>query len=290
MIISSKVEDSCRPMKKFPRISIITPSYNQGKFLSATIQSVLDQNYPNLQYIIIDGGSTDTSVDVIKRFQGNIDYWVSEPDSGQSEAINKGLAHATGEIVAWINSDDLLLPGALEAAAKEWQADPTLALLSADCIRIGPQHNFLFWHSVPRQTHWFAKHGIIYIDQPGTFWRRDFFDSPDVIDTQLTGLMDHDLWYRIVLGGGKTKCIKTATAAFRYHPNSKTTNMQDAFKKEALILRRRYCPDWPFVPSYAILLYRIWKLINGSYLRKAWLTHNPDKAIHYYLGECPKAV
>ena len=104
-----------------PRITIITPSLNQGEFLEDTIHSILNQNYPNLEYFIVDGGSTDNSVDIIKKYEHRINWWVSEPDRGQSHAINKGLVRATGDIINWINSDDLLFPGALQRVASCYQ-------------------------------------------------------------------------------------------------------------------------------------------------------------------------
>jgi glycosyltransferase involved in cell wall biosynthesis len=100
-----------------PKITIITPSYNQGEFLEDTFRSVLDQNYPNLEYFVVDGGSTDNSVDIIKRYTEHFDWWVSEKDRGQSHAINKGLERATGDIVTWLNSDDFFYPGALDHRA-----------------------------------------------------------------------------------------------------------------------------------------------------------------------------
>lgn len=275
-------------MLTYPKITVITPSYNQAKFLKATIQSVLKQNYANLQYIIIDGGSTDNSVEIIKEHKGQIDFWISESDLGQSDAINKGLSHANGDIVTWINSDDLLMPGALEAAALAWQVEPQLTLLSAECIRIGPANEFLGWHTVPRQLKWFAKRGLIYIDQPGTFWRRNIFHNTDVLNLDLNGLMDHDLWYRIALLGGKTSRIKQCTAAFRYHQDSKTTNIQNIFIEEGMKLRNKYCGELCPGNSLATLLYRIFKCFNGDYIRKFILTKKPGDKILTFLDSSKK--
>src|SRR6056297_3391010 len=110
-----------------PKISIVTPSFNQGKFLEKTIKSVIDQNYPHLEYIIIDGGSTDSSLNIIKKYEKHLDYWISEPDRGQSHAINKGLNYCSGQIFNWINSDDYLEPGALFKVAEAWNQEPNAA-------------------------------------------------------------------------------------------------------------------------------------------------------------------
>src|SRR5882672_3579012 len=108
----------------YPTISIVTPSYNQGSYLEKTILSVLDQEYPNIEYIVIDGGSTDNSVDIIKKYEKHLKYWVSEQDRGQSNAINKGFSHATGDLLAWLNSDDYYMPGALWTLATMAMANP----------------------------------------------------------------------------------------------------------------------------------------------------------------------
>jgi len=110
--------------REWPRISIVTPSYNQGRFLEETIRSVLLQNYPNLEYIVMDGGSTDQSIEIIKRYEDWIDYWVSEDDGGQSKAINTGIQRASGEIVNWMNSDDCLVEGALRRVANAYRTSP----------------------------------------------------------------------------------------------------------------------------------------------------------------------
>ena len=109
----------------YPRISIVTPSFNQGKYIEQTIQSVLSQNYPNLEYIIIDGGSTDGTVEIIKKYEQQLTYWISEPDKGQTDAINKGFAKCTGEIFNWINSDDYYSPNSLHIVAEVFSENPT---------------------------------------------------------------------------------------------------------------------------------------------------------------------
>jgi len=133
-----------------PRVSIITPSYNQAQFLEQTICSVLGQNYPNLEYWVIDGGSTDGSAEIIQKYAGQLAGWVSEPDRGQAEGINKGLARATGEVVAWLNSDDLYYPDAIEAAVEALAANPQASFVFSDVESIDeagkPFHRMRYGH------------------------------------------------------------------------------------------------------------------------------------------------
>jgi len=266
-----------------PLISIITPSYNQASYIRQTIESVKRQNYNNIQYIIIDGGSTDGSVNIIREYSSFLDYWVSEPDSGQSDAINKGMRKATGDLVTWINSDDLLLPGSLQAIANAWMKNPSASLFSGDCIRIGPSNEYLGCHVVPRQLKWFSKRGLIYIDQPGTFWRRDLFQVDDWLDTNLHTVMDHDLWYRITLQYQNTIKLNRCIAAFRLHDKSKTANIHDLFIKEANTIREKYSKGQKQISYTTIWSYRFLKIINGNYLRQYWLSHFPSKEIRAFL-------
>src|SRR5437870_3334626 len=129
--------------EEYPLVSIVTPSYNQAAYVEETIQSVLSQDYPRIEYLVIDGGSTDGSVEIIRRYKDQLAYWVSEPDAGQADAINKGAARAHGDLITWLNSDDLLLPGALEMAVEAHFRQPE-ALLVSDAVQFGADRDIAF--------------------------------------------------------------------------------------------------------------------------------------------------
>lgn len=181
----------------YPKISVITPSYNQGKYLDHTILSVLNQNYPNLEYIIIDGGSTDDSVEIIKKYQNRLSYWVSEPDDGMYYALQKGFARTTGEIMGWINSDDMLHSKSLFSIAEiltiegvNWiQGMPTLYDESGRTVRANSEDR---WSRLR-----FFMNDHAYIQQESTFWRRDLWEkSGGYMSTQYKLAGDFDLWNR----------------------------------------------------------------------------------------------
>lgn len=180
----------------WPRISIVTPSYNQGRFIEETIQSVLSQNYPNLEYIIIDGGSTDNSVDIIRKYESQLSYWVSEKDNGQSHAINKGLARATGEIMAYLNSDDVYAPNALRIAAETLRGKGRAILIGSSIMTHGPDS--LEGVQDNRKPTWDE---IIYeartFPQPSVFWTRSLWDAAGPITENLYYVMDYELWVKM---------------------------------------------------------------------------------------------
>ncbi|MDA9284274.1 glycosyltransferase [Flavobacteriaceae bacterium] len=267
---------------KYPRITVITPSFNQGDFLKQTIKSVLSQNYPNLEYIIIDGGSTDDSVSIIEKFGKMIDYWVSEKDKGQTDAINKGLELATGELVTWINSDDLLLPNSLFEISKIYFKNKP-DLISASCIRIDEKNKYLYTHCVPKQLKFFTLRGMIYIDQPGTFWNKNFLNNK-FLDQSLEALMDHDLWYKLTLNKCKSVSLNYQTAAFRIHSESKTSTIMPQFKIEDVLLRKKYINLEK--PSFlSITLYRLYKLSLGYYFKSFIKTKFPSKELINFLNK-----
>jgi len=215
----------------FPKISIVTPSFNQGQFLEETIRSVLDQNYPNLEYIVIDGGSSDNSVDIIKKYRQHLTFWVSEKDKGQANAINKGLQISTGTIFNWLNSDDYLEPGALHKIAAAF-ADEQVQMVA------GKVRNFSTTEQeiIPNQNLsaiglmcW--EKGVKFV-QPGVWMRRGLIEQCGGIDEQFHFAFDWDLYIRYLYHFPKVKESSDILVHFRLHSDSKTESMRERFAKE----------------------------------------------------------
>lgn len=223
---------------EWPKISIVTPSFNQAQYLEETIRSVLLQNYPNLEYIIIDGGSTDGSVEIIKKYEPWLTYWVSEPDRGQSHAINKGFERSTGEIMAWINSDDYYTSGAFKRICEifiihttQWVAGRTYLILSNGELKDGrgePKHDIRDWYF-----------RCLY-NQQGIFWRRYLWKKAEGIDETLQFSFDYDLWMRFVKFQPFPFWINEHLAYFRLQSQSKTNKDQDKFIEEDKRILRKY--------------------------------------------------
>ena len=229
------------------RVSIITPSFNQGQFIEETIRSVLLQGYPNLEYFVIDGGSTDQTLDVIRKYEPWLAYWVSEPDNGQSHAINKGLRRVTGSIWGWINSDDLLMPGSLSLIADAHRQHPR-ALIAGDVLNFwtgsGKEElirqseielrKFVeFWN---REGHW---------HQPGIFFPTYLLDEVGLLDESLRYLFDYDLLCR-ALTVSPVHYLRQTVASFRLHDDSKTVSQGDLFLFELCRITQRY---WRHLPE-----------------------------------------
>ncbi len=214
-----------------PLVSIITPSFNQARYVEQTMRSVLEQDHPRIEYLVIDGASKDGSVDVIKKYEGKLAYWVSEKDSGQAEAINKGFARAKGEIVAWLNSDDYYLPGAVSAAVKVFESHPDVVLIYSDMLAVDENG---------RTTN-IMKYGQLsladlvcfqIIGQPSVFFRRDALNKAGLLDTTFHFLLDHQLWIRIAMLGKILHVPQTWSAA-RYHADAKNVAKAAEFGNEA---------------------------------------------------------
>ena len=221
--------------ENLPKLSIITPSYNQGCYIEETIRSVLLQNYPNLEYIIIDGGSTDGTVEIIKKYEKWIHYWVSEPDNGQSDAINKGLAHATGDVFNWLNSDDVYLPNALLAVGRSFLNKNINVLCGCEysLYENGDKH-LSKGSSICKTIEETIALG--HIDQPPTFFRLDFYRQLGLLDNKLDFCMDVDMWVRYLCLFGTNGISKTEIVInlFRIHKESKTTNLKTISERDRL--------------------------------------------------------
>ncbi len=216
---------------KQPLVSIITPSFNQARYLEATIQSVLGQDGPRLEYIVVDGASTDGSVDIIEKYADRLAYWVSEKDSGQADAINKGMARAKGEIVAWLNSDDFYLPGAVSAAVKALEDHPDVLLIYANMLAVderGQAINQLKYRQLTLEDLLCFQ----IIGQPAVFMRRAAFEKAGGLDLFFHFLLDHHLWIRIA-AQGRVLHVPQTWAAARYHAEAKNRAKAREFGREA---------------------------------------------------------
>jgi len=212
-------------------ISIITPSFNQAHYLEQTIQSVLGQDYPYIEYIVVDGASTDGSVEVIKKYAGKLAWWVSEKDSGQAEAINKGLARAKGEIVAWLNSDDYYLPSAVSAAMEVFEENPDVVLVYGNMLAVderGNAFNSLTYKQLSLQDLLCFQ----IIGQPAVFFRREVLEKTGLLDPTFHFLLDHHIWIRIAQHG-KILHVNQTWAAARYHAEAKNRAKAAEFGREA---------------------------------------------------------
>jgi hypothetical protein len=222
-------------------VSVVTPSFNQAPYLEYTLQSVQAQDYPAVEHLVVDGGSTDGSVEIIRRYAHRLAWWVSEPDQGQAEAINKGMRRASGEIVAWLNSDDLYLPGAISRAVAALQANPELGLVYGDAVTIDLQGR-------PLNRLTFGDWGMEdllhfrIICQPAVFMRRQVLEQAGYLDPSYHMMLDHHLWVRMAAlapiqyigGGARGKFIPLAAA--RHHPTAKNVSQPARFADETLRL------------------------------------------------------
>ncbi len=234
-----------------PIITIVTPSYNQAAYLEATIRSVLDQNYPALRYIIMDGGSTDGSVDIIKRYADKLIYWVSEKDGGQSNAINKGFAINTSineqsdwttGIMTWLNSDDILLPGSLKIVGEIFEKYPQIQWLTGQSANMNADgQNLKLGRLKTGHGRNLIRHGLYhgrglgFIRQEGTFWRRSLFDKTGGINPNLHYAMDFDLW-RHFAAHAPLVTVNQHLAVFRTQPQQKTSAIEKYYAEAGVTL------------------------------------------------------
>jgi len=227
--------------EQLPLISIVTPSYNQAQFLEETILSVVNQDYPNLEYIVIDGGSTDGSVDIIRKYTDQLAYWVSEEDKGQAHAINKGFAQARGEIFGWLNSDDFLLPGALAHVADTSRKHPRAVAWVGGCCRIDPNGRILSTvtpRALDRDSlaDW-GYGGFFY--QPSCLFAAEAWREIRSLDEHLRFALDLDLWLRLSTLGDFAPIPQIMSAAI-VHEDAKTQAHRAAMHAETAVVQIRH--------------------------------------------------
>ena len=226
-----------------PLVSIVTPSYNQDRYLAKTIESVLNQSYPNIEYIVIDGGSQDQSVDIIKRYQDQITYWISEPDRGQTDAINKGFSRAKGDIYAWLNSDDTYEEEAVAEAVSFLQSHPDIGMVYGDANFINSDGKVIGKFTAKQTSYNRLRRGGVYIPQQAAFWRGKLWHQVGPLDQNLYFAMDYDLW----IGLAKITELRyfpKLWANFRLHEDAKTIFADDRCWPEMLKIHRRDGGSW----------------------------------------------
>lgn len=223
---------------RLPRITVITPSFEQARYLGWTMRSVLEQQYPEVEYLVVDGGSTDGSVDVIRSFGDSVAWWCSERDRGQAHAINKGLARATGEIVGWLNSDDMLLPRALDRVAYAFR-DPSVQVICGWGVMMSEAGKIRRRWVFPELTA-DAVLADAPIFQPSVFWRRRVVDRIGSLDETMQFCLDREYWLRMVTHGIVPKTVRHCLAAYRKHDATKTRQLSHVGRKEYDMLQARF--------------------------------------------------
>ncbi|MEP6977186.1 MAG: glycosyltransferase family 2 protein [Thermoleophilia bacterium] len=206
-----------------PLVSIVTPSYNQARFLEETIRSVLDQDYPELEYLVVDGGSTDGSAEIVERYTDRLAWWTSEPDRGQAAALNKAFAHAAGDVLGWISSDDTLLPGAVSRVVAELERDPGAALVYGEALFVDEEGEELF----PLQPRPFDVAAMVracdnHVVQPGSLFRRDALELAGPFDERAYYFFDFEFVLRLAERGARVVSIPDRLSTYRVHPESKS--------------------------------------------------------------------
>lgn len=277
-------------MKHLPRISIITPSFNQAAYLEQTLRSVLEQGYPNLQYIVVDGCSSDGSAEILERYRERIEATggrvVIERDRGQTEAINKGLRLADGDIVGWLCSDDYLLEGALAAVGFHFTDRPDRLWCAGVCRMVDVEGHHL---AANRPTGKFSVEGVLMrsdrrpfnLPQPSVFWRRALHEKLGLLDESLHYCMDFEFWLRLLSAGCRPALLDRELAAYRLHETSKTCAVPEGFLREHLVIESRYSRELPWA-----LRVKVWRRLGynqrtcmirstdgrpwGAVLRRPW--------------------
>jgi len=255
-----------------PKITVVTPSYNQAKYLEETLRSVLAQRDQIHEYFVLDGGSNDGSAELIKRYAdasgGGIDYWHSRKDKGQSDAIHQGFQRATGDYIAWLNSDDVYLPGALRLVRETLARNPSWDVLTGYHAYIDGDSRLMALHRIPGESHTMVKWGVHHTAQQTCFFRKSLYDQVGGLDLTLHCMMDTELWLRMFAAGSTWGHIPQYLAAFRQHDAAKGRAWLKEYAEEHLVLADRfpqYLRSWR--QYVGLPYYRLSQIVSLRYPR-----------------------
>jgi len=262
-----------KPSADIPKVSIITPSYNQGKYLEATIRSVLEQDYPNIEFFIVDGGSKDNSYDIIQSYADQLDWWVSEKDKGHADALNKGFDRATGDILAWLNSDDTYVsPGVVSEAVAFLQAHPEVGMVYADAHVIDDAGQVIGQFPARQTDYRRMVNGSVHIPQATTFFRADLYRQVGPLSLSLFFGFDYDLWVKLAKIS-QVRYLPRPWANFRLHESGKSIVNDDRCYPDMIRVREREVGrgySWLHLRYAARRLFYAWLPVRVRvWLRKA---------------------
>lgn len=236
-----------------PLVSIVTPSYNQARFLEETIRSVLEQGYARIEYIIVDGGSTDGSLEIIQRYADRLTWWVSEPDQGQTSAINKGFARAKGDILAWINSDDTYIPLAVSEAVSYLRSHPEAGMVYGDAHLIDEDGQVIGQFPARQTDYRRLRRGYVHIPQQASFFRARLWRQVGPLDPTFYFAMDYDLWVRLARIA-PLHYHPRSWAKFRLHQTGKSVISDDRCWPEMLRVHRRDGGSWLSILAFKAVI------------------------------------
>jgi glycosyltransferase involved in cell wall biosynthesis len=253
---------------KNPTFSIVIASYNFGQFIEQAIQSVINQSYKNYELIIIDGGSSDNTVDIIRKYDMHITYWVSEKDNGQSDAFNKGFKKSSGEFFFWLNADDVIMPGSLEYISNYIKKYPNYKWFAANTIFFDENNKILRARKGPEWITYLIKEAPIYVYGPTTIFHKDLYIESKGFDESLSFTMDTDLWMRFVILGYKFKRVDKYVWGLRVHDNSKTSHAFSSGPSVKFLAEQNRIAEknkW-IIDKKKLWIQKIFKIISGVYI------------------------
>jgi glycosyltransferase involved in cell wall biosynthesis len=264
----------------FPKFTVVTPTFCQGKFIEKTIDSVLSQGYPNLEYIIIDGGSKDNTVEVIKKYERHLAYWVSEPDRGQSHAINKGMARSTGDYLTWLNSDDWYTPGALKRFAEVIKDNPDVGMIVGAGQIINNMGQLVYYKeptnpiTLDTLFEWFNGGSF---SQPSSMFSRSAWETCGPLDEGEHITMDLDLWIKIARAKFKFIPINDLLSEALSHPDAKTTAYENLMHVDGLLVIAKHGG----IDALKSGMMKMSQRIDGLSKQLAWYERNYEIIVNH---------